>query len=338
MSNELDKYIRKLTDSERKRYELLQSMSEKEKKRVYESDDRFIAFADGKNNDPWGFEQSAWKRSYLGLIRNKRFIKCMEHKHDYIEMLYVYSGELTNVIDGKPVVVHAGEVLLLDTNVKHAILPADMDDIGFNIIIHKETFDAQFGKMLSNNDIISKFVVDSIYAKKKEKRYLLFETSECTQVRSIMESIIEEWCYQESGYDTAMQGLVLMLFTNLARCYERNHQVSKNPEMKKQFVDELQAYLLENYRTADLKSTAQYFNFNPDYFGRLIKKQAGINFTNYLQDMKLQQSCILLKNTSLTIDEIAAEVGYADVSYYYRVFRKKYQKTPVEFRQNAQKQ
>lgn len=337
MSSELKSYIEKLTDSEKKRYEILQSMSEKEKKKVYESDSRFIAFADGENSDPLGFEKSAWKRSYLGIIRNKRFIKCKEHKHDYIEMLYVYSGKLVNVIDEIPVTVCAGEVLLLDTNVKHAILPAGMDDIGFNIIIHKETFDAQFGKMLSNNDIISKFVVDSIYAKKKEKRYLLFETSQCEKVRSIMESIIEEWIYQESGYDTAIQGLVLVLFANLARYYEKNHQVTKDPQMKKQFIEEVQAYIMENYRTADLKSTAQYFNFNPDYFGKLIKKQVGINFTNYLQDIKMQQSCILLKNTSLTIDEIAEIVGYADVSYYYRVFRKKYQKTPVEFRQNIQK-
>lgn len=334
MSNELDAYVRKLTDSESQRYELLKAMSEEEKQKAYEVDHRFIAFADGKSADPWGFEKSAWKRSTLGLVRNKRFIKCMEHKHDYIEMLYTYSGKITNVIDGKSVVVRAGEVLLLDTNVKHAILPAGMDDIGFNIIIHKETFDTQFGKMLSNSDIISRFVIDSIYSRKKEKKYLLFETGQCEQIHSIMENIIREWCCQESGYDTVMQGLVLILFANLVRYYEKDHQVAKDPEMKKQFVEELQAYLLENYRTADLRSAAQYFNFNPDYFGRLVKKQLGTNFTNYLQDIKLQQSCILLKNTTLTMEEIAEEIGYAEVSYYYRVFRKKYQKTPAEFRKN----
>lgn len=333
----LDSNIRNLTESEKKRYELLQTMSEQERAHVYESDSRFLAFTDGAPVDPLGFEQSAWKRSYLELVRNKRFIKCMEHKHDYIEILYVYSGRIINVIDGKHVVVCAGEVLLLDTNVTHAVLPANMEDIGFNLVIHKEVFDAQFGKMLSHNDIISKFVVDSIYARKKEKRYLLFETSQCESVRGIMESMIAEWIQQENGYDTAMQGWSLLLFAQLVRHYEKNHQVSKCPEMKRQFVENLQAYLLENYQIADLKSTACYFNFNSDYFGRLVKKQTGINFTSYLQNIKLQQSCILLKNTDLSIDEIAAEVGYADVSYYYRVFRKKYQKTPVEFRETAQK-
>ena len=67
---------------------------------------------------------------------------------------------------------------------------------------------------------------------------------------------------------------------------------------------------------------------------RLLKKHTSQNFKELLKDRKLLQAAYLLKNTSLPSEAVFHAVGYENSSFFHRIFREKYGKTPREFRQS----
>ena len=60
-----------------------------------------------------------------------------------------------------------------------------------------------------------------------------------------------------------------------------------------------------------------------------------MTYTEYLQHLRLQKAEELLLHTRLTIDAIAAEVGYKNKGYFYRIFTKRHRMTPAQFRKES---
>ena len=68
------------------------------------------------------------------------------------------------------------------------------------------------------------------------------------------------------------------------------------------------------------------------YFCHLFKEHMGMTFLAYLNDVRIHKAAQLLKNTNLSITRIAAETGYNDVNYFCRIFRKKMNRSPGNYR------
>ena len=71
----------------------------------------------------------------IAVRTHTRFVYFPSHRHNYVEVLYVCEGSLTNIIDGKQVVVRKGELLFLNQFTRHEILPAGENDIAINFMI-----------------------------------------------------------------------------------------------------------------------------------------------------------------------------------------------------------
>ena len=67
-------------------------------------------------------------------------------------------------------------------------------------------------------------------------------------------------------------------------------------------------------------------------FTRRFRQVAGMNFVAYLTHVRVAEAARLLKQSDLTIAEIAARVGFADQSYLGRCFKKAFGVPPYEFR------
>ena len=80
----------------------------------------------------------------IAVRTHTRFVHFPSHRHNYIEVLYVCQGQLTNIIGGKEVVIHAGELLFLNQYTRHEILPAGEEDIAINFMILPEFFDVAY--------------------------------------------------------------------------------------------------------------------------------------------------------------------------------------------------
>jgi two-component system response regulator YesN len=71
---------------------------------------------------------------------------------------------------------------------------------------------------------------------------------------------------------------------------------------------------------------------NLSYVSSLFKKEIGVTFTKYLTDLRMNQACILLEHSNLSIQDIADRTGYHDYFYFTKLFKKTIHKTPSSFR------
>ena len=77
---------------------------------------------------------------------------------------------------------------------------------------------------------------------------------------------------------------------------------------------------------------ADIVDFSESHFMRYFKETMGTSFVDYLNEYRLTMSARLLQSSESSILNIAAEVGFENVSYFNRAFKKKYGITPSEYR------
>ena len=91
-------------------------------------------------------------------------------------------------------------------------------------------------------------------------------------------------------------------------------------------------YIEENYRTGTLMEIADQLHYDLCWFSREIKHRTGKTYKELLQEKRLTQAAYFLKHTSLRVDEVGDAVGYSNLSYFHRIFQKKYGLTPKKYR------
>ncbi len=98
-------------------------------------------------------------------------------------------------------------------------------------------------------------------------------------------------------------------------------------------------YIDKKYTAEDisLKSVATAMNFSPAYFSSLFKKEMGMNFINYLTQVRIHKAKALLCCTSKMVYEVAEEVGFRDYRYFSQIFKKYTGQTPHEFQSSSNK-
>lgn len=326
---ELDKFLRQLDKEEK----LFKELAYGNRKNFIENEIRKI-YSVVRDNEEWVINSCKLIKNEdnFAIHKHKRFASFKDHKHDYIELIYVYSGEIKQKINGQEVYIEKGQICILDLNVLHSIEASSENDIAINIIMTEKFFDSMFMSYLSENDIMSKFIIQALYHKKEHSEYLLFPCSDNNFIQDIMKRLLCEYYDRKIAFDTAIHAYILILFTELLRNYNSIMGVSKEKDLNMIIINEVKNYLYGNYKEANLKSTAEHFHFNPDYLGRLITSLTGENFTTLLQNIKLKESCTLLKNSDFSIEEIIDRVGYNNLSYFYKLFKKSFNLTPVQYR------
>lgn len=98
----------------------------------------------------------------------------------------------------------------------------------------------------------------------------------------------------------------------------------------KQILSEVQKHYEEDM---NLKTLAYKYNMNASYLGQIFQKEVGCTFAQYLSNTKNQIAKDLILNTNMRINDIAAKVGYADTSYFYRKFKQCYGVSPASLRE-----
>ncbi len=92
----------------------------------------------------------------------------------------------------------------------------------------------------------------------------------------------------------------------------------------------------ENYRDKiSLKTVADHLHTNPSYLSTLFKQEMGVTFTDYLNQVRINRSCELLTNTSLSLIDVSFQAGFDGQSYFTKVFRKIKGVTPKDYRKNS---
>ena len=92
-------------------------------------------------------------------------------------------------------------------------------------------------------------------------------------------------------------------------------------------------YIHENYKEKiSLKTIAEKLHTNSSYLSMLFKQETRVTVTDYISQIRIEKSCELLSETTLSFSDIAARTGFEDQSYFSKVFKKIHGVTPTEYR------
>ena len=108
-------------------------------------------------------------------------------------------------------------------------------------------------------------------------------------------------------------------------------QTKKNSD--RIIAQKIASYIQNNYNTGlTLEEVAAYVKMNPAYLSRFIKKHLGANFTEYVNNIRVEFSKEYLESDDYSIIDIALMMGFTDQSYYSKVFKKYAGMTPGKYR------
>ena len=291
-------------------------------------------FSNETGDNSWVINNSKLmkKSEDISIHKHDRFTRFDKHKHDYLELVFVYSGSIRQIVDDKSIEMKKGEILILDMNVEHSIEESGENDIAINVLIKKEFFDWVFMNQIADNDLMSNFIVKSLYEKDKFKRFLYFKTSDNKKVWDFMINILMEYYDNKTGMKTAIRAYMILLFNELLRDYNRYLPNNIIYKIDSSATVEIMKYIGNDYRNIVLKDLAEHFNYSTDYMGKLVKKITGKTFNELRRDIRMRRAKYLLKNSNMSISDVISRVGYSNLSYFYKQFREDTGITPDEYR------
>ncbi len=105
---------------------------------------------------------------------------------------------------------------------------------------------------------------------------------------------------------------------------------------KEQRINQVCTYLENNFsKPVSISEAASIINISPSAFCKFFKRATGKTFSDYLNDIRIGYACYQLIETDKQISTIARSAGFESVTYFNRVFTRKKNSTPREFRNEA---
>lgn len=271
------------------------------------------------------------KEGRLITVRpHSRFVDFPEHRHNYIEIMYVCMGSITHRIGGKEITMQKGDLLLMNQQVMHSVKKAGCGDIGINFIALPEFFDIPL-QMLNKNNVLADFLINTLRQNQQTAQYLLFQLEGDQAIENLMENMISSMIYDKKDDDTINQysmGLVFLYLLNHIDSLTKNSSQSYRDVV----VQSALSYIDARYKTASLTKMAEDFHQSLSVLSKTIKQSTGFTFQELLQRKRFQKAVMLLVETELSVEEIAVTVGYENQSYFYRQFKERYGMTPRRYR------
>lgn len=185
---------------------------------------------------------------------------------------------------------------------------------------------------LKQTKTIFNFIKDENFKKRKlnsrQVKWLL-ENIEITLLKVIRDNDIS---YDDSNLAGLSEDSTLKNYEQIAlELCEKN----KQPENDNQLIVRIQAYIDENYGDPSLclSRISDLFHISESYFSFLFKKTVGVNFSTYLEQVRMTQAKHLLETTDIKIADLYVAVGYNNLTSFRRAFKKKYGVAPNALRE-----
>ena len=115
-------------------------------------------------------------------------------------------------------------------------------------------------------------------------------------------------------------------------------QIQQNEEGQDERLTAMLNYIQNNYQTVTLESVAEQFHLSEPYVSKYIKDKSGKTFGEHVAHIRMKRAKTLLKNGNMTVENIAYAIGYQNVEHFNRTFKKSFDMTPIQYRNESREQ
>lgn len=259
-------------------------------------------------------------------LANSCFPGMTIHWHSDLEFIYVYEGETSYQLNGRRVLMKAGEGIFVNSNQLHLIV-SENSDCGLYCIIFHPTI------LCSSKYIEEKFVAP-IITDESTPYLMLSETVDWQNEILQYQRKLYELSVSENREPEMMQ-LLFALWTVLYK----NLDLSENRERydgSLNIVRRMLRFVHDNYnRKITLNDLCRAGGVGKTCCSELFRKYVSCSAIEYVINYRITKSIELLLNTDMSVTEIALESGFSGGSFYAETFRKKLGISPQEFRKKG---
>jgi AraC-like DNA-binding protein len=256
----------------------------------------------------------------------------VEHSHDFCELVIVTHGSAMHMLEGNAFPVTAGDVFLLQGRQSHYFYDRKNLDL-INIMYDPEKIALPENELRRMPGYCAMFMLEPTFRRQHRfasrlhlKRVPLAHTE---QLAEVME---QESDTQSPGYEVALRAKLLDLMVYLSRAYTNTDSTEANALLRVgNVIGALENDFSKDWKLDELLTIAHMSRSN---LMRIFRKATSQTPIEYLVRLRIQRAMELLRNTDLTITEVAMEVGFNDSNYFTRQFRRALGETPRSFRQS----
>ena len=267
-----------------------------------------------------------------------------EHSHEFMQMLYILNGKITNEIGGVSETVSKGELILLPPFVKHRndyFAGADLFTISFMPSLIDSSFDTPF--QIDDSSTFSRLYFRPFIdmARNPEQiRKFHFITAETLVLKDLFWSIFDEFVSENDSDKLLMHANFVKVLALVTRNYmdtkDQQQKMVNNPHQKHyEKVQNAIQYIQDNYQK-DLKigDIISQCNISSTYFRMIFKEITGKSFVQYLNELRIYHAIVYIKKTQLNLSEISYEVGFTEFQNFHRTFKKIIGCSPSAYRKS----
>jgi len=248
---------------------------------------------------------------------------CMPfHLHSELEILYVNKGKMLYSFNGEECMVNEGEVIFVNSKTEHSI-EAITDKcthsyLHFNEPVFQKESPEYLLRFLKKSDI-------GFY-------HFTAKDAETDIIADYINSAVDSCETGETHYNYYVNGIVSLI---LSIVYKKGIMTSYAKGINLQMLNKLSpvlSYINEHYaENLTLSDLSKILHLNEQYFCKLFKKITGSNVIDYINCVRIHHAEKLIK-TNVSITEIAEKVGFSSVSYFNKIFKKHFIKSPSRYR------
>ena len=244
------------------------------------------------------------------------------HWHSSIELIYILNGSAAMLVEGKRYPAVAGEFIVIDSNVIHELR---YERQSMMVVLH-------FSRNSMKNYVpdLYKYTFQctrETLEKEKLKAYL--------EICDLLKKLPPLYFMQPVGYKIKAQSVSMEIFFELLNHFAEKRDSSRKPDKNDilERLGEITEYIdVHHAENISLEDIATHFYLSREYFSRFFRKNMGVTFTRYLNQVRLMYVYQDICNTKTGILELAEDHGFTNYKLFNRMFREIYGCTPREVR------
>ncbi|MCC8168893.1 MAG: AraC family transcriptional regulator [Oscillospiraceae bacterium] len=235
------------------------------------------------------------------------------HYHNSYEIFVMLKGSTTILVDDELIDINQGEILLIRLNDLHKN----------NGGTYHERYAVHFTERYLHTYFTDETIKALIRGFDNKKRTIKGEAF--LYIIKLLESMESE-----------SELVFIHLAELITRIYAEKNQTAPRIKQSYRITEKIFAYINENYAYIEsLESIAAAVHISKQYLCAVVKKDTGLTVSDYLNEVRINNACELLRSCNKKITDVAAECGYNSSIYFGRVFKEIVGMTPSEYRKYA---